>query len=169
MSINSVVVTPTSTGTVILNSTDPFVFPIMNPNFLSTDFDQHVMIEAIRAARSFVTAAPWQDFIVARTGIVGSAGDSDDDLLAAARKTTVSIWHPVCTARMSPKGASFGVLDPDLLVKGVSGLRVIDGSAIVSLPLFYGVICVNAWPCSPRSPQYTQWLQSTSSLSVAQS
>ena len=67
MSINSVVVTPTSTGTVTLNSTDPFVFPIMNPNFLSTDFDQHVMVEAIRAARSFVTAAPAAQAIATTT------------------------------------------------------------------------------------------------------
>lgn len=43
-----------------------------------------------------------------------------------------SVFHPTGTAAMSPKGADWGVVDPDLKVKGVEGLRIVDGSVLVS-------------------------------------
>jgi choline dehydrogenase-like flavoprotein len=42
------------------------------------------------------------------------------------------VFHPTGTAAMSPKGADWGVVDPDLKVKGVEGLRIVDGSVLVS-------------------------------------
>jgi hypothetical protein len=45
----------------------------------------------------------------------------------------MTTWHPVSTAKMSPKGASYGVVDPDLKVKGMKGLRIVDASVFVSI------------------------------------
>lgn len=131
MTICTIVTSPTSTGSIHLNSTDPFAFPVMDPGFLATDFDMYVMKQAVHAARAFVQAGPWADFVTGRLGFVGDAS-TEDEIATAARQATVSIWHPVGTTRMSPKGADYGVLDPDLRVKGISGLRVVDGSALVS-------------------------------------
>lgn len=90
------------------------------------------MLSAVKAARKFVEAAPWKDFIVSRFGPVGSA-ETDDEIIAAARDSVDSIWHPTSTARMSPKHARWGVVDPQLLVKGAHGLRIVDASVFVSV------------------------------------
>lgn len=92
------------------------------------------MVEAVKAARRFVQTPAWTDFVTDRFGVVGSA-ETDTDIVEAARKAIVTIWHPTSTARMSPTNATWGVLDPQLRVKGTSGLRVVDASAFVSFLL----------------------------------
>lgn len=56
---------------------------------------------------------------------------TDQEIEAVLRNMTISALHSVSTAAMSPKGADWGVVDPDLLVKGVSGLRIVDASVMV--------------------------------------
>lgn len=94
------------------------------------------MVEAVKAARRFVQTPAWDDYVTDRFGLIGSA-QTDADILEAARKAIVTIWHPSCTARMSPTNATWGVLDPQLRVKGTSGLRVVDASSFVSFFLYY--------------------------------
>ena len=118
-------------GSVRLASADPFTFPLIDPAFLSTSFDVDVMVYAIKAARRFVQTPPWDGFIVDRFGDVGGA-ETDAEIAAAARANVETIWHPTSTARMSPGDAAWGVVDPQLLVKGTSGLRVVDASIFVS-------------------------------------
>lgn len=89
------------------------------------------MLEAVKGARRFAAAAPWEGFIAGRFGVMGAA-ETDDEILASARNSVVTIWHPTSSARMSPTDADYGVVDPDLLVKGVDGLRVVDASVFVS-------------------------------------
>lgn len=119
-----------SGGNLKLNSTDPFAFPIINPNFFDSEFDQAIMVGAVRAARRFVEAAPWKGFVTGRFGVVNGA-NTDEEIIAASRQSIVTIWHPTSTARMSPKAAKFGVVDPQLLVKGAKGLRIVDASIFV--------------------------------------
>ena len=54
-------------------------------------------------------------------------------MLAAARAAARTIYHPTSTARMAPNNAAWGVVDTQLRVKGVSGLRVVDASVFVRL------------------------------------
>lgn len=58
---------------------------------------------------------------------------SDDDLDAYMRSATGPYLHGVGSAGMSPRGANWGVVDPDFAVKGTTGLRIVDASVIVSL------------------------------------
>jgi choline dehydrogenase-like flavoprotein len=60
---------------------------------------------------------------------------TDEELDEYVRANSATIFHPVGTAAMSPKGAEWGVVDPDLKVKGVKGLRVVDASVLVSVLL----------------------------------
>ncbi|KLO19185.1 aryl-alcohol-oxidase from pleurotus Eryingii [Schizopora paradoxa] len=138
LTINSAVVSPISKGSVTLNSTNPFEFPIINPNFFSSPFDQAVMLQAVKTARSFVAASPWAGFVQSRFGPVGDA-ETDDEIIAASKQSIVTIFHPVCTARMSPKDASWGVVDPQLLVKGATGLRIVDASIFPIIPAAHTV------------------------------
>lgn len=118
-------------GTLTLASSDPFAFPTIDPNFFTTAFDQFTMVQAVKTARDFVNTPAWHGFIIGPFGGVGGA-NTDDEIVAAARQEISSIFHPVSTASMSPKSASWGVVDPELLVKGTSGIRIVDASVIVS-------------------------------------
>ncbi|GJF00198.1 aryl-alcohol oxidase-like protein [Phanerochaete sordida] len=125
--------TPTSLGSVTLNNTDPFTFPVIDPNFLGTPFDRFAVVEVVKAARRFVSAPTWDGFIGDRFGVIGDA-DTDEEILDACRKEVVTIWHPTSTARMAARDVPWGVVDPDLLVKGVSGLRIVDASVFPRIP-----------------------------------
>ncbi|EKM53057.1 uncharacterized protein PHACADRAFT_99178, partial [Phanerochaete carnosa HHB-10118-sp] len=128
--LNTAVVTPDSVGSVKLNSSNPFAFPLIDPGFFTAPFDVQAMLYAIKAARGFMDSAPWAGIALKRIGIVGQA-ESDEDIIAAARATARTIYHPVSTARMSPKNADWGVVDPQLCVKGANGLRIVDASVFV--------------------------------------
>lgn len=131
--INSAVVTPESVGSVKLNSSSPFAFPLIDPGFFTAPFDIQAMVYAVKAARAFMESAPWAGVALSRIGAVGEA-ESDEDIIAAIRANTRTIYHPTSSARMSPADASWGVVDPELRVKGANGLRVVDASAFPSIP-----------------------------------
>lgn len=148
MTVNSAIVSPvsgarhsfprvsttehtTTEGSVTLASADPFAFPLIDPGFFTSPFDELAMLRAIKSTRRFIETSPWAGFALERYGPVGTA-ETDDDILAAARGAARSIYHPVGTARMSPKDAPWGVTDPHLRVKGTRGLRVVDASVFVS-------------------------------------
>jgi len=116
---------------VTLASGNPFDAPIIDPNFLATEFDLFTMRAAVRSAARFVSAPAWRDYVLAPFGGLENT-TIDADLDEYIRSRAVSISHSVGTAAMSPKGATYGVVDPDLRVKGVFGLRVVDASILVS-------------------------------------
>jgi choline dehydrogenase-like flavoprotein len=87
-----------------------------------------ILREAIRSARRFVKAPVWQGYI----NLPPDVPETDDDLNKLITSKASNLHHPVGTAAMSAADASYGVLNPDLRVKGVAGLRVVDSSAFVS-------------------------------------
>jgi len=121
-----VVLNPVSRGSVTINSSDPFRSPIIDVGFYKDDIDIFTMREAVKKLLNFVKAPTWQGYIIAPT--VDLENLSDDDLDEFIRNTTSSGAHLVGTAAMSAKDAQYGVVDPDLLVKGASRLRIIDAS-----------------------------------------
>ncbi|GLB40800.1 putative aryl-alcohol oxidase [Lyophyllum shimeji] len=88
------------------------------------------MREAIRAARRFAAAPVWAGYIVAST----NNATTDAELDQFIRENASSFFHPVGTCGMSPRGAGYGVVDPDLRVKGVRGVRVVDASVLPIVP-----------------------------------
>jgi len=121
---------PNSGGTVKLNSTDPFDKPLINPLFLTTDFDVVAMRESVRASKRFVAAPAWADSVISPFGPLSATSDSDVDEYVRGLASTV--FHPVGTAAMSSSHSKSGVVNQDLLVKGADGLRVVDASVFVS-------------------------------------
>ncbi|KAK0192534.1 aryl-alcohol-oxidase from pleurotus Eryingii [Armillaria mellea] len=133
LTVNTVVLNPVSNGTVTLASTDPFDFPMIDPGFLTSPLDIYVMVSAVKGVRQFIQASPWDDYVIERYGELGEA-ETDEEIEAAIRNNAISIWHPSCTARMSAYNATDGVVNPDLTVKGVSGLRIVDASVFPKIP-----------------------------------
>ncbi|KAK0460487.1 aryl-alcohol oxidase precursor [Desarmillaria tabescens] len=125
-SITTVVLCPLSRGDVIINSTNPLDPPLINPNYLSHSQDLDVMKYAMASAKKFATASILEDYILEMTTDV----TEDDDV----RNTVGSIYHPVGTASMSPEDADWGVVDPDLKLKGAKGVRIVDASVLPFIP-----------------------------------
>ncbi|KAF8192528.1 hypothetical protein BJ912DRAFT_1095103 [Pholiota molesta] len=129
--IVTVLVNPTSRGTVKIRSTNPFDKPIIDPRFLTTDFDVAVMRESVKSTRRFVSAPAWADYVI---GPIVPGLDTDDEIDNFVRTTTTTIFHPSGTAGMAAFNSSNGVVNPDLSVKGTLGLRVVDASVFPFIP-----------------------------------
>ncbi|KAJ7182656.1 pyranose dehydrogenase [Mycena crocata] len=132
MSIGIAVVTPVSRGSVTLRSSDPTDPPLIDPGFLTSEFDLCATREGLRTAQRFVTAPVFRDYIIAPTVDLNAFTPAElDDFI---RNSTSSTSHLVGSAGMSPRGARWGVVNPDLRVKGARGLRVIDASVLPIVP-----------------------------------
>ncbi|KAJ6594315.1 alcohol oxidase [Mycena capillaripes] len=122
LGITPAVVSPSARGSLTLSSSDVLATPVINPNLLGEEVDLLIMREAIKSAMRFAQAPAWKGYVISPVGLNFTSSDSDID--AFIRATTGTIFHPVGTASMSPKGATWGVVDPDLTVKGLTGLRI---------------------------------------------
>lgn len=110
--------------------------PAIDIGLLITDFDVFAIREGLKAGFRFITAPVWSDYILGVADGLPASNSSDDAFDAYIRNVTTASAHLVSTASMSPYGASWGVVDPDLRVKGTRGLRVIDASVLVSSSSF---------------------------------
>jgi choline dehydrogenase-like flavoprotein len=132
LTVLTVVTSPTSRGSITLNSSDPFAHPVINPNYLTSEFDKYAAVQALKDVFTFYGNEAFADYVGEPYGPLANR-TTDAQLLDYVRTYGQTIWHSVGTAKMSPKGADWGVVDPDLTVKGTKGLRIADASVFVSL------------------------------------
>ncbi|KAG6810942.1 hypothetical protein H0H92_009683 [Tricholoma furcatifolium] len=131
--VTTIVVSPSSRGSVTLNSSNPFDPPVIDPGLLSSDFDKLAMREAIKGVTRFVAAPAWSGWVIGPAGALANATD-DASIDTYAAENAGTLFHPVGTSSMSPNGAKTGVTNPDLTVKNVTGLRVVDVSVLPYVP-----------------------------------
>ncbi|KAF8649351.1 hypothetical protein AX16_005860 [Volvariella volvacea WC 439] len=124
---------PSSRGTVRLSSRDPWAAPLIDPNFLSTEFDRVALREGVKAALRFSQAPAWKDWIEGLWEGCANLND-DDEIDAYIRQASDIVYHPIGTASMTSEDAGWGVVNPDLKVKGVEGLRIVDASILPFIP-----------------------------------
>lgn len=116
---------PDSRGHVRILSPDPMQQPEISPNYLSTESDRITAANAIRLTRRIMAAAPLARYRPSEFR-PGDGPDTDAALADAAGRIGSTIFHPVGTARMGADPEA--VVDPQLKLNGISGLRVIDAS-----------------------------------------
>ncbi|GJD50868.1 Alcohol dehydrogenase [acceptor] [Methylobacterium crusticola] len=116
---------PQSRGTIHAASADPLAPPVIRPNFLAAEEDRRAMVEGMKIARRVVDQAPMDPYR-AHELAPGPDCRTDDDWLAFARRDGQTIYHICGTCRMGRD--PLAVTDPDLRVRGVRGLRVVDAS-----------------------------------------
>jgi choline dehydrogenase len=121
---------PESRGFVALKSSDPNDQPLIQPNSLSAEADLATLREAVRIARR-VVAQPAFDAYRGEELNPGAEVRSDDEIDDFIRRTAITIYHPVGTARMGNDPAA--VVDAHLKVRGIEGLRVVDASVMPTL------------------------------------
>jgi choline dehydrogenase len=124
-----------SRGTVRLRSRDFRDRPRVDPRYFTDPegYDERIMLTGVRLARKIAEQAPLAAW-VSRELAPGPDATTDDDLLDYVHKCHNTVYHPAATARMGAVTDPMAVLDPELRVKGVSRLRVVDASAMPKLP-----------------------------------
>jgi choline dehydrogenase len=124
---------PESRGSVALASPRPEDAPIIAPRFLTAPADAAALLRGIALARRWMAAAPLAGIV---TGEVrpGPAARTEADLLAFARTTGGTVYHPCGTVRMGGAGSG-APLDAGLRLRGVAGLRVVDASVFPDIPV----------------------------------
>lgn len=122
---------PTSKGSIHIETRDPDAAASFEPNYRATDADRESMIGAVRVVRQWAQRPPLAELIECET-MPGNAYASDEDILAAYDKFGTCAYHAVGSCRMGADEAS--VVDPQLRVRGVEGLRVMDTSVMPVIP-----------------------------------
>ncbi len=120
------VLRPKSRGTLTLASPDPAAAPAIDPNFLENEDDLDRLVNGARIMERILAAPAFDDVRGERLYLKDDA--SDDELRADIRARGDTIYHPVGTCRMGSDETA--VLDPQLRVNGVDGLRVVDASVM---------------------------------------
>ena len=123
---------PTSRGTVRLQSRNPSDYPIMNPNYFSTEQDRKEFRAAVRLSREIFAQEAFNEYRQEEL-LPGVNVQSDNQIDDFIRAHGDSAYHPSCTAKIGPESDPFAVLDSECKVYGVDGLRVVDASAMPSI------------------------------------
>jgi choline dehydrogenase len=124
---------PQSAGYVRIQSANPLQDPIVQPNYLEDPRDQKVLLAGMRQARKLLHTSELSRYFVSEV-LPGVDVTSDEALLNFARRYGVSSYHVMGTAKMGPASDPMAVVDDQLRVHGLEGLRVADSSVMPSMP-----------------------------------
>jgi choline dehydrogenase len=133
VTLATVVLQPRSVGEVRLSSRDPLAPPEIDPRYLSDPegYDARILLEGVRLARRILATEPLARHVLDEL-LPGADATDDEALHAHLRTRSQTLYHPVGTCRMGDDEDA--VVTPDLRVRGVERLRVVDASVIPVLP-----------------------------------
>lgn len=124
---------PDSIGYIRARSADPFEAPVIQPNYLAAENDRRVLLAGMKLARRLLGSQPLSKYYD-REEFPGAEKQSDDDLLTAAKQRGTTTFHLMGTCRMAPDNDPTAVVDDQLRVRGLAGLRVVDASIMPTMP-----------------------------------
>jgi choline dehydrogenase len=123
---------PESRGTIHIKTGEPLDRPSIRPNYLADPIDQATIVSGLRWARKLASQPALSTWMGPETS-PGIAIETDDELLEYARERGSTLYHPVGTAKMGRTDDPMTVVDPQLRVHGIDGLRVVDASVMPRL------------------------------------
>ncbi|XP_055932739.1 glucose dehydrogenase [FAD, quinone]-like [Argiope bruennichi] len=131
---------PRSRGTIRLKSKNPYDAPLIDPNYFDDPRDIADVVEGLKVCQRIGTSEPMarvgsKPFETLLPGCEHCAGDEDRYLECLARSLFMSLPHGVGSAKMGDPNDPSTVVDPELRVKGVKGLRVVDASIMPTIPV----------------------------------
>jgi choline dehydrogenase len=116
-----------SRGSVAIRSADPREAPAIRYNYLATENDRRVMVDGLKVVRRICSAPPLSGYVIGEE-YPGAKVQTDDELLDFVRGAGETVFHPSSTCSMG------SVVDAELKVKGLGGLRVVDASVMPAVP-----------------------------------
>ena len=122
---------PRSRGSVHLRSSDPSSPPIIKPNYLSNESDVKDLLEGVKILRKLVKTESFRP-VIGEEFRPGPQCQTDEQMIQHIKDTVWTVFHPSSTCRMGPDPKS-NVVDSNLKVYGIEGLRVADASIFPSL------------------------------------
>ncbi|MBR8094920.1 GMC family oxidoreductase N-terminal domain-containing protein [Burkholderia cenocepacia] len=122
---------PESAGTVGLRGSDPFAPPLIHANYLRETKDVKTLVAGLKLLREIYDQPAFRPLVTGEEHLPGTSLRSDAELEAFARQKGGTVFHPVGTCRMGSDDRS--VVDPELCVRGVNKLRVIDASVMPNM------------------------------------
>jgi len=124
---------PRSRGSIALASSNPSDKAVIRANYLSDEegYDLRMLVEGVKLSRDIFAAAPFNGFRGAEI-FPGDPVRSDADIVAYIRRKAETVYHPVGTCRMGSDADA--VVESQLRVRGIAGLRVVDASIMPTLP-----------------------------------
>ncbi|XP_063432397.1 glucose dehydrogenase [FAD, quinone]-like [Mytilus trossulus] len=141
MVIMPTLIHPKSRGEIRLKSTDPFDHPAIDPHYLEQEEDVNVLIEGIRVTQKLIKTKELQKFGAKESNLVvlnpkcsHTEYDSDAFWECGIRNAGQTVYHPTSTCRMGATNDPTAVVDSQLRVKGIAGLRVVDASVMRNIP-----------------------------------
>ena len=146
---------PESTGYVRAKSTDIFVNPAIQPNYLSNEVDQQALVGGIELARRLLGTPQLSRFVDHET-FPGAGVRNRDEILHWARQYGGTVWHLIGTCRMGPATDKSTVVSDELKVHGLQNLRVIDASVMTVRTAWRRRVTTSAGtPCGTNRPAHT--------------
>jgi choline dehydrogenase/4-pyridoxate dehydrogenase len=127
-----VLLRPESRGEITLASADPLAHPRISQRLLATDGDWKKLRDAIQIFRDLARSRQLSDFVASEISPPADVA-TDDQLEKHTRATATTVHHPAGTCRMGPASDKMTVVDSELRVIGVDGLRVVDASVFPDL------------------------------------
>ncbi len=131
VTLNSAFLRPRSRGTVRLASANPTAAPLIDPNYWADPYDRQCAIKGLRLAREIMRQPALKPFVLAER-LPGDGLESDEELAQYAYRSAKTDHHPVGTCAMG--GGPDAATTPDLKLRGLDGLRVVDASAMPFAP-----------------------------------
>ena len=131
VTLNSAFLRPRSRGTVRLPSADPAAAPLIDPNYWSDTYDRECSLKGLKLAREILSQPALKPFVLAER-LPGDSIRTEDDLMQYAYRTCKTDHHPVGTCAMGT--GENAVTTPDLKVRGIEALRVVDASVMPFVP-----------------------------------
>ncbi|MET8677796.1 GMC oxidoreductase [Streptomyces sp. NPDC004647] len=126
---------PRSRGRLYLTSADPSVKPALDFRYFTdeNDYDGRTLVDGIRIAREIARTEPLAKWLK-REVCPGPEVTSDEEISEYARKVAHTVYHPAGTCRMGAATDELAVVDPELRIRGLEGIRIADASVFPTMP-----------------------------------
>jgi len=129
-SLGATLLRPESRGTVRLKSSDPFSPPEMHPNYFAEEGDMDTLVAGIKKVREILQSSPFAPYRGPEY-LPGETVQTDEEWSAYIRERAETLYHPVGTCKMG--NDEMAVVDEQLRVRGIEGLRVVDASIMPTI------------------------------------